>query len=350
MGGGRRRSLPPVFFVPYGDDKIRWFQLDGLRGWMHEVRSTQQEREERMILPVRKNKKVDHVLYLMLVPALILVIIYSYGPLGGLVIAFQKYDIARGILNSEWVGWENFKYLFLRYPDFSRVIWNTLYISFMKLVLRFIAPIVVAILLNEVGKKTFKRSVQTMIYLPHFISWVVISGIMIDILSPTSGVVNELIKAAGFKSVYFLGNPALFPFVMVVSDVWKEFGYGTIIYMAALTSIDPSLFEAAIIDGANRFQRIRYITIPGIVPIMVLLGTLSLGSLLNAGFEQIFNLYNSMVYSTGDVLDTFTYRIGMVNFQYDIATAVGMLKSGVSLILVSASYYLAYRFADYRIF
>lgn len=303
-----------------------------------------------MILQARNKRRVDYTLYLMLVPALILVLVYSYGPLGGLVIAFQKYDIAKGILKSEWVGLENFDYLFNRYPDFFKVIWNTLFISVMKLILRFIAPIIVALLLNEVSRNGFKRSVQTLIYLPHFISWVVISGIMIDVLSPTDGAVNTALKAMGMKSVYFLGNPKLFPYVMVLSDIWKEFGYGTIIYMAALTSIDLSLYEAARIDGANRMQRIRYITIPGIVPIMVLMGTLSLGSLLNAGFEQIFNLYNSLVYSTGDVLDTFTYRTGMMYFQYDIATAVGLLKSGVSLILVSGSYYLAYKFADYRIF
>lgn len=302
------------------------------------------------LTPVVRKRKADIVLYLMLVPALVLVLVYSYGPLGGLVIAFERYDIAKGFFKSQWVGFDNFQYLFFGYREFGRVIWNTLYISIMKMAARFIMPIVVAILINEVSRLKFKRTVQTMVYLPHFISWVVIAGIMIDILSPTDGAVNNLLKSVGIEPIYFLGKPPLFPFVMVVSDVWKDFGFGTIIYMAALTSISPSLYEAAVIDGANRFQRIRYITIPGIVPIMVLLGTLSLGYLLNAGFEQIFNLYNTMVYSTGDILDTFNYRIGIQDAQYDMATAVGMFKSVISLVMVSTSYFLAYKFADYRIF
>lgn len=315
--------------------------------------STSTKAEQSTLIKVRKTEKLnnsDKTLYIMLVPALVLTIIYSYGPLWGLMIAFKDFDIARGVIGSKWIGFSHFKYLFFKYPDFYKVIWNTLYISIMKMICRFMAPIAVAILLNEVGRDRFKKNIQTMIYLPHFMSWVIISGILIDILSPTDGAVNNIIKALGLKPIYFLGTPKIFPFVMVISDVWKEFGYGTIVYLAALTGIDPSLYEAATIDGASRFQRIKYITMPGIVPIMVLLGTLSLGSLLNAGFDQIFNLYNPMVYSTGDVLDTFTYRIGIQNFQYDMATAVGLLKSGVSLLLVSTSYYMAYKFADYRIF
>jgi putative aldouronate transport system permease protein len=295
-------------------------------------------------------RKIDISLYLMLIPALVLVIIYAYGPLGGLIIAFKRYDIATGILNSPWVGLENFKTLLFKYVDFKSVLFNTVYISGMKLVATFIAPIVVAILLNEVYNVTFKKSIQTLIYLPYFMSWVIIAGIMMDILSPNDGILNNIIKALGFKPIYFLGQANIFPFVVVISDVWKGFGFGTIIYMAALTGIDPSLYEAAIIDGANRFQRIKYITIPGIVPIMVLLGTLSLGYILNAGFEQIFNLYNPLVYSTGDILDTFTYRIGIVNSQYDMATTVGLFKSAVSIVMVSTSYYVAYKVADYRIF
>ena len=296
-----------------------------------------------------KKRKVDISLYFMLIPAIVLIIVYSYGPLGGLIVAFQRYDIAKGMLHSKWIGLDNFKYLF-KYPDFNKAIWNTIYISAMKLVAGFAAPILISILLNEISSVKFKRSIQTMIYLPYFISWVVISGIMIDILSPTDGIVNSVLKVLGFKAIYFLGTPKLFPFVMVVSDMWKNFGFGTIIYMAALTGIDPSLYEAAEIDGANRFKRIKHITLPGIVPIMVLLGTLSLGYLLSAGFEQIFNLYGPMVYSTGDILDTFTYRIGILNNQYDLATAVGMFKSAVSIILVSVSYFMAHKFADYRIF
>ncbi len=297
----------------------------------------------------RKGIKVDPWLYIMLIPALILVVVYSYGPLFGLVMAFQEYNIALGIFGSPFVGLDNFRYLFLN-PNFSRVIWNTLFMSVMKLLFRFAVPIVVAILLNEVNRLRFKRAVQTLIYLPYFVSWVALSGVFINLLSPTDGVVNEFIKLLGGEPIYFLGNPKLFPWVMVVTDVWKEFGYGTIIYMAALTSIDPSLYEAACIDGASRFRRVWHITLPGLTPIMVLTGILSLGGLLNAGFDQVFNLYNPMVYSTGDILDTFIYRTGMENAQYDVATAVGLIKSGVSLVLVSGSYFAAYKLADYRIF
>lgn len=295
-------------------------------------------------------RKIDISLYLMLIPALVLVTIYAYGPLGGLIIAFKRYDIATGILNSPWVGLENFQILLFKYADFRGVLFNTIYISGMKLVFSFFAPIVVSILLNEVYNLRYKKAIQTMIYLPYFMSWVIIAGIMMDILSPNDGIVNNIIKLMGLKPIYFLGQANIFPFVVVLSDVWKGFGFGTIIYMAALTGIDPSLYEAAVIDGASRFQRIKYITIPGIVPIMVLLGTLSLGYILNAGFEQIFNLYNPLVYSTGDILDTFTYRIGIVNAQFDMATTVGLFKSAVSIVMVSSSYYLAYKIADYRIF
>jgi putative aldouronate transport system permease protein len=303
-----------------------------------------------VLKPPARKRRIEFSLYFMLIPALVLIIIYAYVPLFGLVIAFEKYDLAKGFFGSKWVGMGNFIYLFTGYRDFPGIIWNTVYISVMKILARFIAPIVVAILLNEVARIKFKRTVQTMIYLPYFISWVVIAGIMIDILHPSTGAVNLMLKAVGIKPIYFLGSPKLFPFVMVVSDVWKEFGFGTIIYMAALTSIDPTMYEAATIDGANRFQKIRHITIPGIVPIMVLIGTLSLGSVLNAGFDQIFNLYNPLVYSTGDILDTFIYRIGIQQNRYDMATAVGLLRSVVSLVLVSGSYYLAYKFAGYRIF
>ena len=299
---------------------------------------------------IKKRRTIEYSFYLMVLPAFILVAIYYYGPLAGWAMAFQRYDMTQGLFGSPNVGWSNFEYLFTRYPGFWRIIKNTVSISVAKMIVNFSIPIIVALLLNEVKAKRYKKSLQTLMYLPHFISWVVISGLMIDMLSPTDGVVNVIIKALGGKSIYFLGTPKMFPSVMVISDAWKSFGFSTILYMAALTSIDPQLYEAATIDGASRWKQCWYITLPGIIAIMVLSGILSLGSLLNAGFDQIFNLYNPAVYSTGDVLDTFTYRIGFKDWQYDMATAVGMVKSCVSLLLVSASYYIAYKFADYRIF
>lgn len=286
----------------------------------------------------------------MLIPAFILVGIYSYGPLFGLQIAFKDFDLAKGIIGSPWVGLDNFKYIFTSYPNFGQVVFNTVYISAIKLVFRFLVPIVVAILLNEVGKVRFKRTVQTLVYLPHFISWVVVCGIMISALSPTDGILNDIIKSMGMKPIYFLGNPNTFRPVLVISDIWKEFGYSTIIYMAALTGIDPTLYEAATIDRANRLQKIIYITLPGITPIMVLVGTLSVGTLMNAGFDQIFNLYGPLVYSVADVLDTFTYRMGILNTQYDMSAAVGMMTSLVNASLVATAYWIAYKVADYRIF
>lgn len=297
----------------------------------------------------RRKLRVQWSLMLMLIPGFVLVTVYHYGPLVGLSIAFQRYDIASGFFDQQWVGVDNFRYIF-GYPGFWRVIWNTLFISIMKWWAGMLVPIVVSVLLNEMIHTQPKRAIQTLIYLPHFISWIVISGVFIDLLSPSVGAVNGIIKAFGFEPIYFLGNKTLFPYVLVVTDVWKTFGFGTIIYLAALSGIDPNLYEAAEIDGAKRFQKIRFITVPGIVHIMVLVAILNLGGILNAGFEQVFNLYNPLVYETGDIIDTLTYRIGILDAQYDLATAIGLFKSSISLVLVSLSYYIAYRFAGYRIF
>lgn len=302
-----------------------------------------------ILITENTKRNIQWSLYFMLLPAFILALIYNYGPLVGLAAAFERFDTAKGIFRSPWVWFDNFIYI-VKYPNFFNIIFNTFYIASMKIVANFTFPIIIALLLSEVQSLRIKRTIQTLIYLPHFISWVIISAILIDILSPSTGVVNSMMAFFGAKPIYFLGEPKVFPFVLVISDVWKEFGFGTVIYLAALTGIDPSLYEAANVDGANRFQRIWHISIPGIVPIMVLLGTLSLGSVLNAGFDQVFNLYNPLVYSTGDILDTLTYRLGILDGQYDLATAVGFFKSMVSLIMVSTSYFLAYKVADYRIF
>lgn len=297
----------------------------------------------------RRRLRVQWSLLLMLVPGFTLVLVYHYGPLFGLAIAFQRYDIARGFFDQRWIGLGNFRFIF-NYPNFWRVIWNTLFISVMKWGAGMAVPIAVALLLNEMAADKPKRVIQTMIYLPHFISWVVVGGVFIDLLSPSTGAVNQIIRAFGGRPVYFLGRPDLFPYVLVVTDVWKTFGFGTIIYLAALSGINPEQYEAANIDGATRLQKMRYITFPGIVPIVVLVAILNLGGILNAGFEQVFNMYNPLVYSTGDIIDTLTFRMGIVEAHYDLATAMGLFKSAISLAMVSGSYYIAYRFAGYRIF
>lgn len=288
-------------------------------------------------------------LHLMILPGLILILIYSYGPMFGLLIAFEKYVPAKGIMGSKWVGLENFRYV-MEMPESTQIIWNTVLIAMMKIVAGLIAPIITALLLNEVRKEVFKRGVQTVVYLPHFLSWIILGGILIDILSPTNGIVNQVLGWFGIKAIYFLGDNHWFRYVLVITDVWKEFGFNTIVYLAALTSISPTLYEAAIMDGAGRWKQTLHVTLPGMASIIVLLVTLSLGNVLNAGFDQVFNLYSPQVYETGDVIDTFVYRMGLVDAQYGVATAVGVFRSVVSLFSISLSYYLAYRFANYRIF
>lgn len=293
--------------------------------------------------------KREWPLHLMLIPGLIFVIVFSYIPMAGIIMAFQKYIPTKGLFGSPFVGLKNFNYMFV-YPDIGRIFFNTVYISVMKIVAGLFIPITIAILLNEMSRQWIKRTFQTLVYLPHFMSWVLLSGILIDVLSPTTGVLNQVFGLFGIKPIYFLGNNHWFPYVMVVSDVWKEFGYGTIVYLAALTSINPSLYEAAEIDGAGRWKQTLNITIPGMMPIIVLMFTLNIGNVLNAGFDQIFNLYSPQVYESADIIDTFVYRMGVEQSQFGFATAVGLLKSIVSFIFISVSYVLAYRFANYRIF
>ena len=286
----------------------------------------------------------------MILPGLLIIALYRYVPMGGIVIAFQNFIPAKGLFGKQtWVGLDNFRYILLL-PDTFRVVRNTLFIAAMKIVIGSVVPIIAALLLNEIRITRLKKAIQTMVYLPHFLSWVILGGVLIDVLSPQHGIVNRILGAFGIKPIFFLANKTLFPFVMVVTDSWKNFGYSTILYLAAITNISPELYESAIIDGANRWRQTIHITLPGIVPIIIVVLTLSLGRILDAGFEQILNLYSPVVYQTGDIIDTFVYRIGLVHAQYSVATAVGLLKSVVSAFLISVSYYMSYRFFGYRIF
>ena len=287
--------------------------------------------------------------HLMLAPSVLFVLVFSYGPMVGIVIAFQKFNPVQGFFHSPWLGLDNFRYVALL-PDAFQVLWNTIFIAFMKIVIGFAVPIVVALLLNETRSAGFKRTIQTVVYLPHFLSWVILSGIIIDILSPSSGIVNTMLKAMGRPPIFFLGNARWFPWVLILSDTWKEFGFGTVIYLAALAGIDPALYEAAMIDGAGRWRRMLSVTLPGLSTTIVLLATLSLGNVLNAGFDQVFNLYSPIVYSTGDIIDTYVYRLGLLDAQYGVASAVGLFKSVVSFLFIVVSYRLAYRLASYTIF
>nr|WP_317377579.1 ABC transporter permease subunit [uncultured Faecalimonas sp.] len=285
--------------------------------------------------------------HLMLLPGVILVLIFSYIPLYGVIIAFQDYNPGMGF-SSPWVGLENFKYLFSQ-PAFLRTIWNTFYIAFFKLIGGIVVPVFFALLLNELISNKLKRVFQTLIYIPNFLSWVIMAGVMMDLLAK-NGAFNELLTSIGLPAINFLGSPEVFPWTMIVSDIWKGFGFGTVVYLAALTSIDPGLYESAILDGATRWQQIRYITIPLLMPTIILMTVLALGSVLNAGFDQIFNLYSPIVYETGDIIDTYVYRLGIQQAQYSVGAAIGLFKSVVSCIMVGLSYILADKLAGYRIF
>lgn len=287
-------------------------------------------------------------LHIMLIPAVVLVIIYSYIPMAGLVIAFEKYVPALGVFRSKWIGLGNFEYI-IGLPNTFQVIWNTVFISLMKIVGGLLFPLILSLLLNEASKIWFKRTVQTVLYLPYFISWIILGGIFVDVLS-LSGIVNNFLGILGIGPIYFLGDYKVFPFVLAATDIWKNLGFNVIVYLAAITGIDTALYEAATVDGATRLRQTWHITLPGMRPIIVLTATLSLGSVLNAGFEQVFTLYSPQVYQSGDILDTFVYRLGLLQAQFGPATAVGLFKSLVSFVLISTSYYLAYRYADYRIF
>ena len=285
--------------------------------------------------------------HLMLLPGVLLVLIFSYIPLYGVIIAFQNYNPGMGF-SSPWVGLKNFQYLFSQ-PAFLRTIWNTFYIAFFKLIGGIVVPVVFALLLNELISNKLKRIFQTLIYIPNFLSWVIMAGVMMDLLAK-NGAFNELLTAIGFPVINFLGSPKVFPWTMIISDIWKGFGFGTVVYLAALTSIDPGLYESALLDGATRWQQIRYITIPLLMPTIILMTVLALGSVLNAGFDQIFNLYSPIVYETGDIIDTYVYRLGIQQAQYSVGAAIGLFKSVASCIMVGLSYILADKLAGYRIF
>ena len=285
---------------------------------------------------VKKQKRrmgtEEKALHLMILPGMIILAIFVFAPLVGSMMAFENYVPAKGLLGSKWVGLENFKFIF-SLPDSRQVFLNTLIIAFAKLVLNIIVPVTFAVLLNEIRARFFKKTFQTIVYLPHFLSWVVLVTVITNMFS-LEGPFNAVIQAVGGSPIQFLADNHWFRKVFVGTDVWKEFGYNSVVYLAALTSIDPGLYEAASIDGANRWKQTIHITLPALMPTMVLMTALNLGNILNAGFDQIFNLYNPIVYETADIIDTYVYRIGMVERQYSIGAAVGLLKSVISFILI----------------
>lgn len=300
--------------------------------------------------PTSWKQEVGHnwPLYVMLLPSVVLAVIFCYIPMGGLVMAFQNYKPWLGISGSEFVGWDNFKQIFMFKESYQAII-NTLIIAIAKIICGLIVPIVMALLLNEVKNVGLKKGIQTLVYLPHFLSWITVAGMLRDILG-LDGIINSFLQKFGVDPIFFMGEAGMFRQIVVLSDIWKGFGFGMIVYLAAISNIDQNLYEAAEMDGANRWQQTLHITIPSIMPMIIVMATLSLGNVLNAGFDQIYNLYSPLTYSTGDIIDTYVYRQSLVNGQYSFGTAVGLFKSGVSLLLTAIAYKLAYKFAGYRIF
>lgn len=281
-------------------------------------------------------------------PAFVIIALFYIYPMFGTVIAFQRYLPSKAMFESEWIGLKYFEYMF-KLPEAWRIFRNTMLIAVGKIVCHLFFPVFFALLINEIKSTTFKRTVQTVVYLPHFLSWVVLATPIVNLFS-FSGIINQIRIHFGQEQILFMANNSYFRPILILTDTWKEFGFGTIVYLAAITGINPCLYEAAVIDGATRLQKIVHITLPGILGMVVLMGTRSLGDVLNAGFDQVFNLYSPAVYETADIIDTYVYRVGLLDMNYSLSTAVGLMKSAISLILILTSYYLANRFSDYRIF
>ncbi|OMD59000.1 ABC transporter permease [Paenibacillus odorifer] len=279
------------------------------------------------------NLRKYKALYLISLPGIIFFIVFKYLPLAGSIMAFQNYNIFKGFTGSSWVGLDQFRRMFT-YPEFLRILENTILIGLYDMVFAFPVPIIFALLLNEVRKAFYKRILQTVVYLPHFLSWVIIGGIMIGILSPTTGIVNQILNTFGLDSVYFLGEDSYIRTILVGTGIWKDSGWGTIVYLAALAAVNPELYEAARIDGANRWKQTLSITIPTILPTIMIMFLLHIGNFLDFGFERVFVFINSLNETNGDILDTYIYRVGLIDQQYSYTTAIGLFKSVVGLLLV----------------
>ena len=296
-----------------------------------------------MHVPARRRMKriwSNRYLYLLLAPCVVYFLVFCYAPMGGLVIAFQDFKYSKGILGSPWVGLEQFRYIF-GLKDFYRVLGNSITLSVLRLLLCFPVPIALSLMLNEMPFPRYKRVTQTLIYLPYFISWVIIGGIMVTLLSPSWGIVNMVIKSLGGEPVFFLGKAQYFRGIALVTHVWKQAGWDTIIYLAAITAINPDLYEAATIDGASRLKRVWHVTLPGIRSTIVILLLLNVGNIMNNGFEQMRMLQNGSNLQVADVFETYTYRIGLVNGRLSFAAAVGFFNSTVGFVLLVCANFIA---------
>ena len=287
----------------------------------------------------------NRYLFILLLPVLIYFLVFHYGSMYGIIIAFKDYYPAKGIWGSEWAGVAHFRKLFSG-MYFGTALKNTLIISFYKLLFGFPAPVLLAVLLNEVRNRHFKKTVQVITYLPHFISWVVLAGIVIEFLSPSRGLVNYIIQFFGGEPIHFIGSTSHFRGVIVISSIWRDIGWQSIVFLAAMSGIDPELYDVADIDGASRVRKIVSITIPSILPVIVIMFIFSSGSIINDDFDQIYNLLNAQVKSVGEVISTYTYEEGIKKLNYSYATAVGLFKNVIALIIVTLTNWVSRRLTD----
>lgn len=282
--------------------------------------------------------------YLMVLPGVIYFLVFKYIPMMGSVIAFQDYSVFKGLLDSEWVGLKHFKAL-INYPDFRRIFTNTLVLGLCKTVLIFPIPVVLSLMLNEIKNLRLKKTIQTAVYIPYFLSWVIVGGLIFDIFG-VGGLFNNIRNSLGLNNLLAMQKESWFRPIYIISSIWKDAGWGTVVYLAAISGIDPALYESAAMDGASRFARMKYITFPLLVPTILTLFLLNIGSFLELGFEQVFNLLTPMTYSVGDIFDTYVYRVGIQQAQYSFTTAIGLFQSTIGLIMVVTFNKLANKFSD----
>jgi putative aldouronate transport system permease protein len=320
------KTLLQAIYKYYMKEVDRWMLNNKM---MRMSKTTPPSRKDRILKTLNRDK----YLIMLVLPVILYYIIFHYLPMYGIIIAFKDYSISKGILGSEWVGFKWFLEFFRSY-FFGRLIKNTLTLSIYGIIFAFPAPIIFALLLNELRNGIFKRVVQTVSYLPHFISLIVVVGMMVNFLHPVDGIVNVFLKNLGRQPINFLADPNWFRPLYIGSGIWQEFGFGSIIYLAALASIDSEIYEAAKIDGANRWKQIRYVTIPGIMPTIMILLILRLGHIMSVGFEKIILMYNPSTYEVADVISTYVYRRGIINSQFSFAASVGLFNAVINLILL----------------
>lgn len=284
-------------------------------------------------------------LYLIALPSFIWLILFAYKPMLGILMAFQDYNITGGLWDSPWVGFKHFE-VFFSGKDFVPIMRNTIKISLLQLLFGFPMPIILAIIFNELRTGVFKKVSQTISYLPHFLSWVTIAGMMTTMLSPSTGLVNNILVRLGMEPIYFLAEKKMFVPILIVSSIWMEVGWGSVIYLASLASLDQEVGEAATIDGCTRLQKIIYINFPYLMSTVAIMLILRMGSILNAGFDQIFNLYSPATYDVAEILDTYVYKLGISGFQYSLSTAIGLFKSVVGVIMVVVTNWMTKRLSD----